>query len=235
MIMRIHNCNGMYIDLGGVVFLERTQILSGIQFTTHFIEIFVVINKLFVCSTVTHVIHTYEGRVGLGQTSADSSCNPVYEAFHQIRFCGNESICQSQCKRDLNAANMRPALEQDCGKQTPSVSIWIFRANLPYIPRIKKQRGDRSRSMHNFGTCRSTLPKECHRAVANSGEFWSKHVFLIESCHCAAAFFVQMTKKKCGCARANSDDFCCHMRFINYRSLLQKNPIKETIFCKKDL
>jgi len=34
----------------GWVFLERTRILSGIQFTTHFIEIFVVETKRFVGS-----------------------------------------------------------------------------------------------------------------------------------------------------------------------------------------
>jgi len=39
----------------GFVFLERTWILSGIQFTTHFIEIFVVETKRFIGSFV-HVI-----------------------------------------------------------------------------------------------------------------------------------------------------------------------------------
>jgi len=34
----------------GWVFLERTRILSGIQFTTHFIEFFVVETKRFVGS-----------------------------------------------------------------------------------------------------------------------------------------------------------------------------------------
>ena len=41
----------------GWVFLERTRILSGIQFTTHFIEFFVVETKRFVGSLV-HVILT---------------------------------------------------------------------------------------------------------------------------------------------------------------------------------
>ena len=36
----------------GWVFLERTQILSGIQFTTHFIEIFVVQTNRFVGSSL---------------------------------------------------------------------------------------------------------------------------------------------------------------------------------------
>jgi len=41
----------------GWVFLERTRVLSGIQFTTHFIEFFVVETKRFVSSSV-HVILT---------------------------------------------------------------------------------------------------------------------------------------------------------------------------------
>jgi len=38
------------------VFLERTQILSGIQFTTHFIEFFFVETKLFVGSTLNVIL-----------------------------------------------------------------------------------------------------------------------------------------------------------------------------------
>ena len=40
----------------GWIFLERTRILSGIQFTTHFIEFFVVETKLFVGSTVKVIL-----------------------------------------------------------------------------------------------------------------------------------------------------------------------------------
>ena len=52
----IHNCNGIYIYLGGAVFLERTQILSIIKFTTHFIEILIVETKRFVGSTVNMIL-----------------------------------------------------------------------------------------------------------------------------------------------------------------------------------
>ena len=38
------------------VFFERTQILSGIRFTTHFIEIFVVETKRYVGSTVNMIL-----------------------------------------------------------------------------------------------------------------------------------------------------------------------------------
>jgi len=40
----------------GWVFLERTQILSGIQCTTYFIEFFVVETKRFVGSTVNMIL-----------------------------------------------------------------------------------------------------------------------------------------------------------------------------------
>jgi len=50
----------------GWVFLERTRILSGIQFTTHFIDFFVVETKRFVGSSV-HVILT---RQTCGQRSS---------------------------------------------------------------------------------------------------------------------------------------------------------------------
>ena len=53
----------------GWVFLERTRILSGIQFTTHFIEILVVETKRFVGSLV-HVILT---RQTCGQRSSKAA------------------------------------------------------------------------------------------------------------------------------------------------------------------
>jgi len=61
-------------------------------------------------------------KVGLGisRTSADSQWNPVYNAFHRIFCCGNETIRRYFCVRDLDTANLRPALEQGCGKQTLS-------------------------------------------------------------------------------------------------------------------
>ena len=40
----------------GWVFLERTRILSGIQFTTHFIEFFALETKLFVGSFVNVIL-----------------------------------------------------------------------------------------------------------------------------------------------------------------------------------
>jgi len=58
-----------------------------------------------------------EAGLGISRTNADSQWNPVYDTFH--RFFYNETICRYFCKRDLDEANLRPALEQGCGKQTP--------------------------------------------------------------------------------------------------------------------
>ena len=78
-------------------------------------------------------------KVGLGifRTNADSQWNPVYNVFHRNFCCGNETIRRYFCTRDLDAAKLRPALEQSCGKQMPNDRKLFFRANLLYVPNIK--------------------------------------------------------------------------------------------------
>jgi len=61
-------------------------------------------------------------QVGLGipGTNADlksSQWNPVYNAFHRNFCCGNETIRRKFFKRDLDAANLQPALEQGCAER----------------------------------------------------------------------------------------------------------------------
>ena len=53
-------------------------------------------------------------KVGLGvsRTNADSQWNPVYKAFHRKHWCENKATHRWRCKRDFDAANLRPALEQ---------------------------------------------------------------------------------------------------------------------------
>ena len=53
----------------GWVFLEQTRILSGIQFTTHFIEIFVVQTKQFVGSLLQVILTRQTG----GQRSSKAA------------------------------------------------------------------------------------------------------------------------------------------------------------------
>jgi len=54
----------------GWVFLERTQVLSGIQFTTHFIEFLVVETKQFVGSFVNVVLTRHNLQPALEQGCA---------------------------------------------------------------------------------------------------------------------------------------------------------------------
>jgi len=80
-----------------------------------------------------NLIHVKVG-LGISRTNADSQ---VYNAFHRNFGCGNETIHRQYCKRDLDAANLRPVLKQGCGKQTPSARKLFFRVNLLYVPKIK--------------------------------------------------------------------------------------------------
>jgi len=70
----------------------------------------------------------------ISRTNADSQWNPVYKAFLRIRCCGDETIRRWLCKCDLDAANLRPALEHVCEKQTQSARILFLRTNVPYVP-----------------------------------------------------------------------------------------------------
>ena len=80
----------------GWVFLERTRILSGIQFTTYFIEILVVETKQFVSSFV-HVILTR-------QTCGQRSSRAAESKGRVIRNYFSERICYvfriSKCRGD---------------------------------------------------------------------------------------------------------------------------------------
>jgi len=60
--------------------------------------------------------------LGVGYFSKERWC-PVESSLQRIPSmfcCGNGTIRRLFFKRDLNAANLRPALEQGCGKQKPS-------------------------------------------------------------------------------------------------------------------
>jgi len=81
---------------------------------------------------------------------------------------------------------MQPAFEHACGTKTPSADIFIFRANLPYVLCFKKFKKVRSRSVHNFGTCKKHSTAQCRDEFC--GQTRSK--FLIRSRHRAAPFKV---------------------------------------------
>ena len=63
--------------------------------------------------------------------------NPVYNVISSKFLLWKRNDLSVVCKRDLDAANLRPALEQSCGKQTPRDRKLFFRANLLYVPNIK--------------------------------------------------------------------------------------------------
>jgi len=78
----------------GWVFLKRTQILSGIQFTTHVIEIFVVETKRFVSSTLNVIL--------MRQTCCQRSSRAAESKRPAPENCFSEWICyiflMSKCR-----------------------------------------------------------------------------------------------------------------------------------------
>jgi len=93
----------------GWVFLERTRILSGIQFATHFIEIFVVKTKRFVGSFV-HVILTWQA-CGQRSSRAAESKRRALENYFSEQIC--YMFLMSKCRGD-----------QDLGLCTTSVLVF---------------------------------------------------------------------------------------------------------------
>ena len=80
----------------GWVFLERTRILSGIQFTTHFIEIFVVETKRFVGGFV-NLILTWQ-TCGQRSSKAAESKRQALGNYFSERICYMFLI--SKCRGD---------------------------------------------------------------------------------------------------------------------------------------
>jgi len=72
-------------SIQGWVFLERTRILSGIQFTTHFIDFFVVETKRFVGSTVNVIL----ARQTCGQRSSRAAESKRRPGARKLFFRAN--------------------------------------------------------------------------------------------------------------------------------------------------
>jgi len=83
----------------GWVFLERTRILSGIQFTTHFIEIFVMETKRFVGSFVI-VILTRQICGQRSSRTAESKRRALGNYFSE-RICYMFQMSKCRGDRDL--------------------------------------------------------------------------------------------------------------------------------------
>jgi len=84
-VVNMFHKNGISPLRWGWVFLIRTQILSGIQFTTHFIEFFVVETKWFVVSFVNMVL--------MRQTCGQRSSRSAESNRRALGNCFSERIC----------------------------------------------------------------------------------------------------------------------------------------------
>jgi len=115
-------------------------------------------------------------RLGFSRTNADSQWNPVtvYIAFHQKNCCRNETIRRWYCKRDLDAANLQPALEEDCGRQAPSAGILFFHTNLPCVCLVSKFRGESNLGRCTTSVLANTMPPRIGKKIAD------KHVLKAE-------------------------------------------------------
>jgi len=65
--------------------------------------------------------HNLSGGVGYFLNECGFSVKSSLQLISS-KFCGNETIRRYLCTRDLDAANLRPALEQGCRKKTPGAN-----------------------------------------------------------------------------------------------------------------
>jgi len=87
-------------------------------------------------------------------------------------------------------ANLQPALEEGCGKQTPSAQKLFFRVNLLYVPYVKNVEET------EIQVCAQLryLRKESRCAMATSEQKHVSPAGKIGIRHCAAALFSQVPK-----------------------------------------
>ena len=108
----------------GWVFLERTRILSGIQFTTHFIEMFAVKTKRFVGSFVNAILT----RQSCGQRSsrvAESKRQALGNYFSE-RICYMLLISKCRGDRDLGLCTTLVLAFQNCSAMAKSEEKNVF-------------------------------------------------------------------------------------------------------------
>jgi hypothetical protein len=136
-------------------------------------------------------IHTYtciyphtEGGVGYFSNEHRFSVEYILQGISLNSSLWKRNDSSVVIKRDPDAANMRPALEQGCGKQMLSARKLFSWTNLLYVLDNKMYRRLRSRSVHFFVTCEKRtaaqwrLPeKEMFRPQEKSGfgiaqRFW---------------------------------------------------------------
>jgi len=129
----------------GWVFLERTRILSGIQFTKYFIEIFVVEKKWFIGSFV-HVIltrQTFGQRSSRVAESKRRALGNYFQVFEQICYMFPISKCRGDWDPVLFSTSILAFhYPQRDGK------IWFFLRRNTFIFRKSPLRCDSTNASH---------------------------------------------------------------------------------------
>jgi len=121
----------------GWVFLERTRILSGIQFTTHIIEFFVVETKQFVGSTVNVSLTR--------QTSGQRSSRAAESKRWALGNYFSEWICYmfliSKSRGDWDLGQRRPLRNGDFRKKrvSPAGKIGIWHCVAVFFSQVPKK------------------------------------------------------------------------------------------------
>jgi len=82
--------------------------------------------------------------LSISRTHGESQNNPDYKAFHRIHRCGNPTRCRVVMKINLDAANLRPALEQRWALEN------MFWEQICYMFLMSKCRGDWDLGLYTF-------------------------------------------------------------------------------------
>jgi len=126
----LERLNGSSLSWGWV-FFKRKRILSGIQFTTHFIDFFVVKTKQFVSGFV-HVILTRQTCGQRSSRAAEIKRQALGNYFSE-RLCYMFLI--SKCRRDWDLGLCTTSVLA-FGEPQRNGKIWFFLRRNTFFPRI---------------------------------------------------------------------------------------------------
>ena len=138
----------------GWVVLERTRILSGIQFTTHFIEIFVVETKRFVGSFVNVILTR--------QTCGQRSSRAAESKRRALGNCFSERICYmfltSKCRGDRDLGLCTTSVLAFGEPQRNGKIRFFLRRNTVFFWKLPLRRGSPNASTEIVHRHRSRSP-----------------------------------------------------------------------------
>jgi len=142
----------------GWVFLERTQILSGIQFTKHFIECFVVDTKQFVDSTV-NVILTRQTCGQRSSRAAESKRRAIEYHFHE-RICHMFLTPKYRVDWDLGLCTFCVLAKRELLRNAKF--RFVLQGKQVFFPG----------SCHCAAVLITQVPKKCQTLISVSSTFW---------------------------------------------------------------